>query len=137
MGALGSNHYLQIDCTPEPDIPDSFGGFLAFGVATVGDKSYGAVVRREIIDDRMVGSRRQIGIGQSCIVYGIVDASETIVRERVKDAYWAHLNDYRGNNELIAINDIHNWVTDGTGDKLLMADRPNDRPEGPTGQGRA
>lgn len=127
LSSLASERTMLLDFMPNPGIPQEFKWFLAYALATVGDYTFGSVVRRPITDDERDGDRRRIFFGPAKLLSSYVGARGTVTHEGLQNAYEQQLDRLSSEGEIMGVGDIRNVVSEDPGDHELQADLPTSR----------
>lgn len=68
LSAIASERYLRFDFFPKRSTAERFDAFLGYAYTQVGTQMIGVVARRPIVDDRLEGGKRFVGLGPARIL---------------------------------------------------------------------
>lgn len=120
LDALVAQRTLRIEFTPHEEGEGEVGAFLAYASACLDGIEIGAVARRPVVLDEMIGSRRRIDFGPATILHAAIGMEDA---KLLPDLYMDQLDRLSAELDVLAIGDLQLAVSRDA-DEMLVVDRP-------------
>ncbi|WP_371262209.1 hypothetical protein [Sphingopyxis sp. YR583] len=114
--SMASERYLRFELDRSPDMPDRFTSFLAYGYARVGSLMIGIISRRPIIDDRLNGEKRLVGLGVPKLLRCFATDVALWSKDDLEAVFETQKELMAADGELLAVGDINSIISSGKGE---------------------